>query len=79
MPTCKIMFDLRGQSQEFKDGFKAALDWFDGVAQGQETIQLEHSGEDYAMISFDDGGTNDNRTFRIKRGKVVFSALGVEV
>lgn len=79
MPTCKIMFDMRGQTPEFKKGFMAALDWFDGVAQGQEAIQLEFSSKDFAMISLDDGGANDNRTYHVRNGHMVFESLGVEV
>lgn len=79
MASCKIMFDMRRQTPEFIAGVMAALDWFDGVPQGDETISLEFSDRNHAMLSMNDGGSNDNRTFRVKKGKFKFESLGVEL
>jgi hypothetical protein len=73
-----INFDLTNASQEFRKGFKAAIDFFDGVPQGKNTISYDFSTENHVGITIDDGGNNDNRTYKIMRGKLKFDSFGVE-
>ena len=72
----KVNFEMKNASKEFRDGFVAALDFLDGV----ESISLDfaiNKGKDVG-ITFDDGGDNDNRTYRLRKGKLEFESTGVE-
>lgn len=73
-----INFDLTNASPEFRKGFLAALDFLDGMPQGDKTISWDFTTANHTGITIDDGGDNDNRTYKIKRGKVKFDSFGVE-
>lgn len=72
----KVNIELHNASKSFREGFLAALDFLDGV----ESISLDFAtkGNETIGITFDDGGTNDNATYRLIRGKLKYYASGVE-
>ncbi|OPZ65951.1 MAG: hypothetical protein BWY85_00118 [Firmicutes bacterium ADurb.Bin506] len=76
----KVNFDLTNASPEFRKGFIAALAFFDGVPQGEASISHDFTDKSKAHtgITFDDGGDNDNVTYKVKRGKLVADSIGVE-
>ena len=70
----KVNIELVNANKDFRNGFLAALDFLDGV----ESISLDFYKDKTAGITFDDGGGNDNATYRLLRGKLKFYASGVE-
>lgn len=76
----KVNFNLEKCSPEFRDGFLAALNFFDGCPQGKKCISHDFTTKDKDVtgITLDDGGDNDNVTYKIRRKKIVFDSTGVE-
>ena len=72
----KINFELVNADKGFREGFFAALDFLDGV----DSISLDFAdkGNKTIGVTFDNGGDNDNATYRLVRGKLKFYATGVE-
>ncbi len=72
----KVNFELHNANKDFRKGFLSAMDFLDGV----ESISLDFATSEAKDIgiTFNDGGSNDNRTYRLIRGKLKFHATGVE-
>lgn len=65
--------NLLGQTEEFKKGFLAAVDFFDGA----DTYQTIHIDANSVTVELDDA--QDNATYTIKSDRVKFYSTGVEL
>ena len=76
-----VNFKMDKVSPEFRQGFLAALAFFDGVAQGDKTISHDFTTKDMTEtgITFSDGTGEDNVTYEFtKTGKLKEVCMGVE-
>lgn len=78
----KLYFKLADKSAEFGNGFRAAMDFMDGV-ESLKSMQVLASNLAGVTVTMEhdapaDSPVHDNCTYRIDRNRVVFDSLGVE-
>jgi KaiC/GvpD/RAD55 family RecA-like ATPase len=67
-----LQIKLDRQSDEFKQGFMAAIEFLDGA----DSFQMYHSDDTSVTLLIDNV---ENATYAVKQARVVFDSTGVEL